>query len=198
VKLEGFPQNLALKDGTQVVVRPLGAKDAPALLEFYRALPEEDRLYLRDDVTKPEWVDRFVGHVKHHEVVSLIALDGEKVVGEASLYRALHGWTAHVGEIRVSVSPKFRRSGLGTTLARDLVKLAIGLGVEKMIAQMVESQISAQRMFEKLGFRREAVLHGHVRDIHGIKRDLLIASNDVSHLWEAMEAMVSDFSPTMG
>jgi hypothetical protein len=63
---------------------------------------------------------------------------------------------------------------------------------------MVESQISAQRMFEKLGFHQEAVLHNHVRDIHGIKRDLLIASNDVSHLWEAMEAMVSDFSPTMG
>jgi RimJ/RimL family protein N-acetyltransferase len=198
VKLEGFPQNLTLKDGTQVVVRPLDAQDAPALLEFYRALPEEDRLYLRDDVTKPEWVDRFVAHVKHHEVVSLIALHGKKVVGEASLYRALHGWTAHVGEIRVSVSPNLRRSGLGTTLARDLVKLAIGLGVEKMIAQMVESQISAQRMFEKLGFRQEAVLRGHVRDIHGIKRDLLIASNDVSHLWEAMEAMVSDFSPTMG
>ena len=198
MKLEGFPQNLTLKDGTQVVVKPLEAQDTPALLEFYRTLPEEDRLYLRDDVTKPEWLERFVAHVQHNEVVSLIALHGNKVAGEASLYRALHGWTAHVGEIRVTVEPRLRRSGLGTALARDLVKLAIGLGVEKMIVQMVESQLSARRLFEKLGFRQEAVLRAHVKDIHGMKRDLVIASNDVSHLWEAMEALVSDFSPTMG
>jgi L-amino acid N-acyltransferase YncA len=198
MKLEGFPQSLKLKDGNQVVVKPLEGGDAPALLEFYRTLPEEDRLYLRDDVTKPEWLERFVAHVKHNEVVSLIAERGGKVVGEASLYRALHGWTAHVGEIRVTVEPRLRRSGLGTALARDLVKVAIGLGVEKMIVQMVESQQSARRLFEKLGFRQEAVLRGHVKDIHGIKRDLLIAANDVSHLWEAMEALVSDFSPTVG
>jgi L-amino acid N-acyltransferase YncA len=198
VKLEGFPQTLTLKDKTQVLVKPVETGDAPAVLEFYRALPEEDRLYLRDDVTKPEWLERFIAHVKAGEVVSLIAEQGGKVVGEASLYRALHGWTAHVGEIRVSVEPRLRRSGLGSALARDLVKVAVGLGVEKMIVQMVENQKPARRLFDKLGFRQEAVLKGHVKDIHGIKRDLVIASNDVSHLWEAMEALVSDFSPTMG
>ena len=198
MKFEGFPQDLTLKDGTQIVVKPLEAEDAPALLAFYRAVPEEDRLYLRDDVTKPEWLERFVARVNTGEVVSLVAEQGGAVVGEASLYRALHGWTAHVGEIRISVQPRLRRSGLGTALARDLVKVAVGLGVEKMIVQMVESQKSARRLFEKLGFRQEAVLRAHVKDIHGIKRDLLIASNDVSHLWEAMEALVSDFSPTVG
>ena len=197
-RLEGFPQDLTLKDGTKVVVSPLEATSAAALLEFYRSLPEEDRLYLRDDVTKPEWLERFVAGVQHGEVVSLIAEQKGSVVGEASLYRALHGWTAHVGEVRVSVSPRLRRSGLGSALARDLVKVAIGLGVEKMVAQFVESQTAARRLFERLGFRQEAVLRGHVKDIHGIKRDLMIASNDVSHLWEAMEALVSDFSPTVG
>jgi L-amino acid N-acyltransferase YncA len=198
VKLEGFPQKLTLKDGSHVEVRPLVTADAPALLEFYRALPEEDRLYLKDDVTKPEWLQRFVTMVEHDEVVSLIALMGGKIIGEATLYRALHGWATHVGELRVSVAPKMRRSGLGSALAKDLVKLAIGLGVEKMIVQMVENQLSARRVFERMGFRQEAVLRGHVKDIHGIKRDLVIASNDVSHLWEAMEALVSDFSPTFG
>ena len=198
MKLEGFPQKLTLKDGSHVEVRPLVAADAPSLLEFYRTLPEEDRLYLKDDVTKPEWLDRFVAMVERNEVVSLIAVMGARVIGEATLYRALHGWATHVGELRVSVAPKLRRSGLGSALAKDLVKLAIGLGVEKMIVQMVENQLSARRVFERMGFRQEAVLRGHVKDIHGIKRDLVIASNDVSHLWEAMEALVSDFSPTFG
>jgi L-amino acid N-acyltransferase YncA len=197
-KLEGFPQELTLKDGSKVVVMSLEPAAAAGLLEFYRALPEEERMFLRDDVTKPEWLERFVAAVRHGEVVSLVAERNGAVVGEASLYRALHGWTAHVGEIRVTVSPRLRRSGLGSALARDIVKLALAHGVEKMVANFVENQLAAVRLFEKLGFKQEAVLRGHVKDTHGIKRDLIVASNDVSHLWEAMEALVSDFSPTVG
>jgi RimJ/RimL family protein N-acetyltransferase len=63
---------------------------------------------------------------------------------------------------------------------------------------VVENQIAAKRALEKLGFRDEAVLKGHVKDIHGIKRNLLVMSNDVSHLWEAMAEMVADYSPTTG
>ena len=34
--------------------------------------------------------------------------------------------------------------------------------------------------------------------MHGVKRDLVILANDVSHIWETMEAMVSDYSPSSG
>lgn len=193
--LEGFPEHVTLRDGTHVVIRPLRAIDGSELLEFYRALPEEERQLLRDDVSSPEWVDRFLKKVDFEEVVSLVAeLDG-RVVGETTLYRTRYGWTRHVGEMRVSVAPAMRRSGLGTALARTLVKLAIDMGVEKMVVQMVESQVAARRTFEKLGFAPEATLRAHAKDVRGKKRDLIVMSNDVSHIWHAMEAMVSDFSP---
>ena len=35
--LEGFPQPVTLRDGTEVVIRPLCAIDGAELLEFYRA-----------------------------------------------------------------------------------------------------------------------------------------------------------------
>jgi L-amino acid N-acyltransferase YncA len=196
VKLEGFPQTVSLRDGTPVTVRPLAAADAKGLLEFYRSLPEEDRLFLKDDVTKPDWSRRFVAAVESGEVVSLVAERGGKVVAEATLYHPLHGWSRHVGEIRVSVAPTLRRDGLGTTLARELVKVATRTGVEKMVIEVVENQVGARKMFRKLGFRQEAVLHGHVKDITGAKRNLILASSDVSHIWDAMEALVADFSPS--
>ena len=196
MKLEGFPQDVSLRDGTPVTVRPLDGGEAPALLEFYRSLPEEDRLYLKDDVTNPDWLRRFVAAVESGEVVSLLAVRDRKVVAEATLYRPLHGWSRHVGEIRVSVAPALRRDGLGTTLARELVRLATHAGVEKLVIQVVENQVGARKMFRKLGFRQEAVLHGHVRDISGAKRNLILASSDVSHVWDAMEALVADFSPS--
>ncbi len=197
MKLEGFPQTVSLRDGTSVTVRPLTAADAKALLEFYRSLPEEDRLYLKDDVTKPDWLRRFVAAVESGEVVSLLAERAGKVVAEATLYRPLRGWSMHVGEIRVSVAPALRRDGLGTAVARELVKVATRTGVEKIVIQVVENQVGARKMFRKLGFRQEAVLHGHVKDINGAKRNLILASNDVSHIWDAMEALVADYSPAV-
>ena len=63
---------------------------------------------------------------------------------------------------------------------------------------MVDNQVGAKRAFGKLGFYPEAVLKGHVKDINGTKRDLVVLANDVSQIWETMESMVSDYSPSLG
>jgi RimJ/RimL family protein N-acetyltransferase len=155
-------------------------------------------MVLKDDVMTDGWAERFLARVERKEVVSLVARKGRVVVGEATLYLTLHGWTRHVGEIRVAVDRAERRKGLGTELAEALVKAATDLGIEKIIVQVVENQVAARRTFEKLGFHKDAVLPHHVMDTAGIKRDLLIMANDVSQIWAAMEAMVQDYSPHLG
>lgn len=196
MKVETLAQPLSLRDGTQVLVRLMDPEDGPGLLEFFRALPEQDRQYLRDDVTKEEWLERFIRRIDHQTLVPLVADFEGQIVGSGNLYRSAYGWTKHVAEIRVSVAREFQRRGLGTAIARVLVRHAIGLGVEKMVVHVVDNQIGAKRAFEKIGFRQEAVLKGHVKDIHGQKRDLVVMSNDVSYLWDTMEAMVADYSPS--
>jgi L-amino acid N-acyltransferase YncA len=193
--LEGFPQVVTLRDGKEVTIRPLEAVDGADLVEFYRGIPPEEREYLRDDVTKPDWIERFLRKVDFVEVCSLVAVHGSRIVAEATLYRNRYGWMRHVGEVRMTVGEAFRRGGLGTALARALVKVGTTLGVEKLVAQVVEKQIGARRTFEKLGFIHEATLRAHVKDLHGFKRDLMVLSNDVSHIWHAMEAMVADWRP---
>jgi len=196
--LEGFPKDVTLKDGGAVTVRPIEPKDGPAILAFFRGLPEEDRQYLRDDVTQEGWLQGFMGKLDQDTMIALIAERDGKVIGEATLYRTHHGWTMHVAQIRVSVARDAQRLGLGTALARILVRIAIGFGLEKMVAQVVDNQVGALKAFERLGFTQEAVLKGHVKDIFGMKRDLVVLTNDVSHLWEAMESLVADFSPRVG
>lgn len=196
--LEGYPREITLRDGSTLTVRPIEAADEEALLAFYRGLPEEDRLFLRDDVTSQLWADRFIGSIDYETVIPLLAETAGEVVANGTLYRTLHGWTTHVAEIRMAVARHFQRQGLGTAMLRELVRVATSAGVEKMIANVVDNQVGAIRAFEKRGFHREAILKGHVKDIHGIKRDLVIMSNDVSHIWDAMAAMVADYSPTLG
>jgi RimJ/RimL family protein N-acetyltransferase len=161
-------------------------------------LPQEDRLFLKDDVTTESWAERFIRRIGRGEATSLIAeLDG-KVLAEATLYRATHGWSTHVGELRVAVARAYRRRGLATALAGLLVRLATDQGVDKFIVEVVENQVGALRTFEKLGFHKEAVLRDHVKDRSGMRRDLLILANDVSHIWAAMEALVADAPPEVG
>jgi RimJ/RimL family protein N-acetyltransferase len=198
MRLEGFPRTIHLRDGLTLSVRPTGEGDEAVLLDFYRELPQEDRLFLKDDVTTESWAERFIRRIGRGEATSLIAeLDG-KVLAEATLYRATHGWSTHVGELRVAVARAYRRRGLATALAGLLVRLATDQGVDKFIVEVVENQVGALRTFEKLGFHKEAVLRDHVKDRSGMRRDLLILANDVSHIWAAMEALVADAPPEVG
>jgi len=195
MKLEGFPRSVTLRDGTLLTVRPTKGGDQAALLAFYREMPQEDRLFLKDDVTTEPWADRFIRRIERNEALSLVAETDGRIVAEATLYRPQHGWSAHVGELRVAVARSHRRKGLATALAGMLVKLATDQGADKIVVEVVENQVPALRTFAKLGFQQEAVLRGHVRDTRGARRDLLILSNDVSHIWAAMEALVADSSP---
>jgi putative acetyltransferase len=195
---DGFPRIAKLKDGSSVEISLASAADGPALLDFYRSLGEEDRLVLTDDVTTPGWLARFLAKLQAGAATSLVARANGRICGEATLHRNQHGWSRHVGQIRLNVSPDRRGKGLGYALAAGVVKLAIDLGLEKMVAYLVESQEAARKTFERLGFRKEAELARQVTDIHGAKRDLLIYANDVSHIWAAMEALVGDYQPHEG
>jgi RimJ/RimL family protein N-acetyltransferase len=190
-----LPCIVQLQNGQSATLGLVEASDGGELLKFYRAMPEEERLVLKDDVTTADWLDRFLAKLRSGEAISVIGRIGGEIRGEATLYRTLHGWSRHVGEIRLNVDRNARGQGLGIELARQIVKLAIDRGIDKLVAQMVDSQIAAKRTFEKLGFHKEAELPGHVQDIHGKKRDLVIYADDVSHVWSAMESLLGDFRP---
>jgi RimJ/RimL family protein N-acetyltransferase len=184
-----------LAHGVTVNVRLAGPGDEHALLDFYRTLPLEDRLFLKDDVTTDGWATRFMRRIACGEVRSLIAERDGRVVAEATLARATHGWSVHVAELRVAVARIVRRQGLGSALAGLLVEMAIDEGVDKLVVQVVEHQVAALQVFRKLGFQPEAVLRRHVRDVSGTRRDLLVLANDLSHAWIAMEALIADIPP---
>ena len=55
------------------------------------------------------------------------------------------------------------------------------------------TQISAQKAFCSLGFKKEAELKNFVIDIDGKSHHLVIMVNDVSELWKKMEDLLSDY-----
>ena len=80
------------------------------------------------------------------------------------------------------------RQGLGRKLTQECFAIALGLGLEKMTAQMTVDQRGAIAVFEGLGFRAEALLRDHVKDRDGTKHDIVMLSHDVARFQAQMAA----------
>jgi RimJ/RimL family protein N-acetyltransferase len=154
--------------------------DKAEVLAFARALPEEDLMFLRTDITQESTVANWMSYIKSGRTISIVAeVDGE-MAGYSSIHINEAGWTRHVGEMRVLVGRNHRGLGLGKRLTNEAFALAKDLGLRKVTAQMSTDQRSARQVFEHLGFRPEALLADHVMTRDGQTRDLLIMSHDVA------------------
>ncbi|HKF55483.1 MAG TPA: GNAT family protein, partial [Blastocatellia bacterium] len=82
------------------------------------------------------------------------------------------------------ISPALRGLGIGTLLANEVFALAREQGLQKLVARMAAEQKGAIQVFERLGFRPEALLADYVIDRQGRTHDLIVMSYDVTGLTE--------------
>ena len=99
----------------------------------------------------------------------------------------LHGWSSHVGEVRLVVDPEQRAgaASAASSRARPCID-AVELGLAKLVVEVIADQTALIAMFVALGLRPEALLADHVRDRNGQIRDLLVLANDVESQFAAM------------
>ena len=95
--IAAFPKDLTLRDGTGVSVRPLEPRDEERLLAFFLGLPDDDRYYLKDDVTSPEVIASWVRDLDYDRALPLVALTDDRVVAEAVLIRRRGNARSHIG-----------------------------------------------------------------------------------------------------
>ncbi len=169
-----YPQTVIVSADREVELWPMTADDAHALLAFYRSLPPADLLYLREDVTKPESMSRWVETIESEQGWHLLAGYEGHIIADAELDHQFYGWSRHVGELRIVVHPAFRGSGLSRLMVQEVLAQATDEGLHKVMVQMMVDQEPARHLCEQLGFRHEAMLQEHVQDQHGQLRDLVI------------------------
>lgn len=169
-----------LKDGKEVRIRPIRQDEFERSFEFFSKLPEEDRAYLRVDVSDPDVVKKRLTQNPLENGFRLVALFEDRIVADATLSWPKYGWMAHVGEIRTIISKEFRRLGLASFLYRKLFVQAVKNNLEKIEVQMMPEQLAARKVVEKLGFKEEGVLTGFVKDTQGNLRDLIIISVNIA------------------
>jgi L-amino acid N-acyltransferase YncA len=177
---KSYPQSISLDDGTPVTLRPLLKGDEAALAEYFRTLPPEDRLCLKDDVTDPKVIENWIYELNYDNLLPLIALHDGNIVGDATLHFSPIGWTRHLGEVRLTTSTQYRVRGLGTVLIQQLIDVATRLGLEQLSAEIPPVLDKAFYLFEKMGFKDMAHLPGFVKDLQGTESDLVLMVRDLN------------------
>jgi L-amino acid N-acyltransferase YncA len=166
-------------------LQPLGQSDGQALSAFFSRIPEDERFFLRDDVTSPKVIARWTTDVNYDRALPLVAIHDGRIVGEAVLLRSRHGAYRAVAGLRVTVDPEARQRGLGTALIKELCDIAADAELERVTAEFVAGvQDDAIGAAERLGFLRAATIHELLRDEHGHPHDVVVMSLPLGKWYE--------------
>ena len=179
-EMKDLKKNGKLKDGSEVLLRPMVKSDRKALGDFFNQLPPSVLQYVRNDVTNPTVLDQWFEQLNYQRVFPLLAFQDDKVVANASLHRVSYGWRKHLGTIRIVVDPELHGKGLGTLMINELVDLAMEFGLEKLMVEFPLRAHGALAMFKKSGFSPRGVIEGLMKGRHGEDLDIVIMVMDVA------------------
>ena len=175
-------------DAGEIEFRLMARPDEAAVLAFAQKLPTHDLLFLPRNISQPKVLSAWINEIERGDITSLLALKQGVVVGCGTLVRDRHSWSPHVGELRMVVSLDVRGQGVGRALSQETFAFALGAALEKLSVQMTVDQQAAIALFENLGFKAEALLRDHVRDIDGRKHDIVVLGHNVAQVRAQMEA----------
>jgi ribosomal-protein-alanine N-acetyltransferase len=97
----------------------------------------------------------------------LVCCDAKQVIGYAGMWIILD--EAHL--TNVAVHPDFRGKGIGLKLALALIEAGITKGALRFTLEVRRSNVNAQSLYHKLGFKTTGVRKGYYSDN---KEDALI------------------------
>ena len=173
-EIQKFPKKISLKDGFRCALRPLRRADETAFHEFFLAVPERERMFIKHRVTEPEVIRDWCRNIDLGRNFPLLSVTDGKIIGVATLHQQLGGWKRHIGRVSVLVHPQYRGRGLAKTLVQEIVDLASHLGLEKVEAEFIGGQEAAIKMFALLGFSNLLRLEDYVKDMQAISHDYVL------------------------
>jgi ribosomal-protein-alanine N-acetyltransferase len=129
-------------------------RDAGVLAELSRDLIEAGLSW--------SWrADRVLRQLRNRDAVVLKAVDESRddapIAGFASMR---FGWEETHLDL-LAVQPRYRRRGIGTALLRWLEESALTAGVSIVRLEVRESNVSALRFYERMGYRQVRLARGY-------------------------------------
>ena len=168
-------------DGRRFAIRSATRADAGKLLDHSRTMisaePERHVTEREEFDWTVEAVTRFCeAGASHESSLWVLALEGDEVIGEASLRGSRRAKLRHVSELGVGVRADRRRRGVARALLGVLLDAARAApGLRKVTLRVFADNAPALALYESLGFVIEARRKEQVRIGDEYVDDLLMA-----------------------
>ena len=179
-----YPKEVFLKDGTDVVLRPMTGDDTPRICRFHGGLNPSLLWFMKENPCDPEVIRKWMRYQEAGNAFSVVADHEGDIVGYAALLMRPHGGRKHVGRLRIYVAEAFRSKQLGTWLVFDMIQYAMEIDLELLRTDFIigidDQAIDALR---KLDFVSQGVLKNYVKDDLGGYRDYQIMIKHLHREW---------------
>ncbi len=150
-----------LKDGTEVLIRPIRPEDEPLLVRFHETLSDRT-VYLRY-----LHVIKLSQRVAHERLTRICFIDYDREMalvvelkdpasGEPQVIavgRLKKAYGTRDAEFAILITDEFQARGLGGELLRRLIQIARDEGVGRIVADILPDNLPMQRVCENLGFK---------------------------------------------
>jgi RimJ/RimL family protein N-acetyltransferase len=172
--LDKYPLETTLRDGTAVTVRPVARRDDGKLLKFFLAVPEEERLFIKQPITDQTLFRQWCRQPDFERNLPLLMLHGKKVIGEATLHQRGGGWKRHIGLITLLTHPDYRGRDVSKVLVTELIHIAKHCGLQRLEAEVNGERKIALAVLAQLGFNKLMHLHDYVVDMKSTRHDYVL------------------------
>jgi len=170
---ERFPQEVVLRDGRRLLIRPFAEHDVDALFQFFQHLPDAVRRFAWDRIDNKALIESWGRELDYSRVFPLLALDGTKIVADATLHRRDGSPLRLVGRIKWLIDPDYRGAGLGTTLIHKFIDIARGNGLRHLTCMLISDlEADAVHTLTDLGFTSHTI-PGYGTDPDGNQHDMV-------------------------
>jgi RimJ/RimL family protein N-acetyltransferase len=158
-----------------IVIAPIAESHTESYRACLDAVARERKFLALVEAPPLEQMRAFVKANVDGDAVQFVALDGDRVVGWADIFRAWQPALAHTGNLGIGVLPEFRGQGIGRALLLACLEKALERGITRVELEARVDNQNGIRLYEKAGFVREGVKRNGMR-FDGVYFDTVLMS----------------------
>lgn len=144
-------EEVRLKDGRKVLIRPLEMADKEAVVAFYAGLSPEILMWALPPYDRAR-VERFFSNPER--LIGVVGVIYGRIVGHLHIFRNVSRMS-HLGDLIIYLNQDYLNVGLGTAMMKAGLRLAEVQGLHRVQLTVIEGNKNAVHVYEKVGFRRE-------------------------------------------
>jgi ribosomal protein S18 acetylase RimI-like enzyme len=155
-----------------IAIAPISERHIAGFHACLDAVAREKSYLAQLEAMPLERVTTFVRDNIAADGIQFVALDGDRVIGWADILRGWAHAIEHRGSLGIGVLSHYRGMGIGERLLRACLEKARAKGLTRVELEVRMDNQRAIRLYERLGFVREAVKHQGMR-FEGVYYDSL-------------------------